>query len=98
MPIDKLKFEYEKRQRKISTLQIQLSRNTQEYDQLQEDWNDEYNSRRSQGRGALNDFDASGFQGGSNHLMSQISACEGEIRQLEAEMTAIEEAMETNWK
>jgi predicted nucleic acid-binding Zn-ribbon protein len=98
MPIEKLKFEYEKRQRKISTLQIQISRNTQEYDQLQQEWNDEYNSRRAQGRGALQDFDAGGFQGGSNHLMGQISACGGEINQLESEMSAIEKAMESSWK
>lgn len=94
-PVDRLRFEIEKRQRKISTLQIQLSRNSQEYDRLQEEWNDEYNSRRAQGRGALNDFDASGFQGGTTHLVNQIQACEGEISQLESEMNAIEQVLNT---
>jgi len=94
-PVDRLRFEIEKRQRKISTLQIQLSRNTREYDRLQEEWNDEYNSRRAQGRGALNDFDASGFQGGTTYLINQIQACEGEISQLESEMNAIEQVLNT---
>jgi len=46
----------------------------------------------------LHNFDASGYQGGSNHLSSEIGGYEGEISDMEAEMNAIEKAMDSNWK
>lgn len=98
LPVERLRFEYEKRQREIGSLQIQLSRLNLEYDRAQDEWGQAYDERRAAGRGALDDFDASGFRGSSDYLMREISSVQARIGTIEREMQDLEAAINSKWR
>jgi hypothetical protein len=94
MPIDKLKFEYEKRQRSISTLRMTASSLTRDYEQSERECDEYQEERRAQGE--LHP-DQIGYDY-RNRLIAKMGSCESQIREMESEMSAIEKAMESNWK
>ena len=83
MPIEKLKFEYEKRQRRIGPLQAQITRCTDEYDRTQREWDPEC---------------ASGLREYSNRMAGEAMSAESEVGSLHEEMGAIEKVLESKWK
>lgn len=97
LPVDRLRFEHEKRQREVSTLEIQISRVQRQIDQLQQDWNDAYEEAASSGSRGIHNFDASGYQSGDRALYNEIGNLEKRRSELESEMQAIEQALNTKW-
>lgn len=105
LPIERLKFEYEKRQRevasaerKVGSFQTQISRISHELDEMYE-WYERdclerpgaYNAAGTEPAG-LHDFPRE-----INRLQGEISDKEAQIRDLEDEMGAIEEVMDRKW-
>jgi chromosome segregation ATPase len=95
-PIDRLRFEYEKRERELSRLQMELSDLKREEAQINDDWN-EASSNLSSGADYRN-FDAGGYQSGLAHVSNQISNVHERMNELRAEMRAIEQALNAKWK
>ncbi len=97
-PVDRLRFEHEKRQREISNLQMQISRVQRQVDQLQQDWNDAYEKAASGGSRGIHNFDAGGYQSGQQAYYDEIGNMHGRISECESEMQAIEQALNSKWK
>lgn len=89
---ENLRFEYEKRQRKIQLLQSKISQLQIELNRERDDWNEEYNKYASCGN--LQHFDASGYRNGTNFINDQINELSSQINQLEKEMAEIERKLE----
>ena len=87
MPVDKLRFEFEKRQREISNLQRDISIAEQELEEINEAQQDAYAQRQS-------DYSAAGFNQASSNRMSGIMYTEEKIKALQAEMNAIERVLD----
>jgi len=95
-PVDRLRFEYEKRERELSRLQMELSDLKREEAQINDDWN-EASSNLSSGADYRN-FDAGGYQSGLTHVSNQISDLHGRMNELRTEMSTIEQALNAKWK
>jgi len=96
-PVDRLRFEYEKRQREVSNLQMQISHIERQVDQLQQEWNYAYEEAASSGPRGIHNFDASGYQSGQRALYDEISSLGMRRSELENEMQAIEHALNSKW-
>ncbi len=94
MPIDRLKFEYEKRHRSISTLRTKHSSVTHDYEQSERECEEYQEEQRSHG---IRHPDLIG-ENYRNKLIGEMGSCESQISEMESEMKAIERAMESNWK
>jgi chromosome segregation ATPase len=95
-PVDRLRFEYEKRERELSRLQMELSDLKREEAQINNDW--EEASSQLVTSADYRNFDAGGFQSGLQHISNQKSDVYGRMKELEAEMKAIEQALNAKWK
>jgi predicted nucleic acid-binding Zn-ribbon protein len=91
LTVDRLRFEYDKRQNELTRLQMELSDLRREYAQVNDDWN-EASSNLDSGADYRN-FDAGGYQSGLAYISNQISQVSQRINNLRAEMSAIEEAL-----
>ena len=91
MPVDRLRFEFEKRQREISNLQGNVSNAEQELRSSNESYEEAYACRQP-------DFDASGYNRYNTGLMNEIDYAEGQIKGLREEMDAIERVLDKKWK
>jgi hypothetical protein len=100
LPVERLRFEHEKRQSEIGRLQIQASRLENEFEQIQRDW--EQALKDLQNRygtvAGINMFDASGFQSASSRTMDDMSKANRRIYDLQDEMNAIEQILDYKWK
>jgi len=94
MPIDRLKFEYEKRQRSISTLRSKHSSITHDYEQSERECEEYQEEQRSHG---IRHPDLIG-ENYRNKLIGEMGSCESQISEMESEIKAIEKAMESSWK
>jgi predicted nucleic acid-binding Zn-ribbon protein len=94
MPVEKLKFEYEKRQRNISTLQMKASSLTRDYEQSERECDEYQEEQRSHGERHPEAI------GGDyrNRLAGEIMSAQSQISDFEAEMNAIEKVVDANWK
>jgi predicted nucleic acid-binding Zn-ribbon protein len=92
-PIDRLRFEHEKRQREISNLQMQNRHIERQIDQLQQEWNEAYEAASN-----IHTFDAGGYQSGQQAYYDEIGDANTLIRELESEIEAIEQALNSKWK
>lgn len=95
-PVDRLRFEYEKRERELSRLQMELSDLRREEAQINDDWNEASNNLGS--ATDYRNFDAGGYQSGLEHVSNQISNVHERTNELKAEMRAIEQALNAKWK
>lgn len=98
LPVDRLRFEYEKRQRGISNVQMQVSSVQRQFDELQQEWGDAYDEAAAQGSAGVTRFDASGFQSGTAYLYKEMDTLNGRIGELKAEMKAIDRVIGSKWK
>jgi len=89
--VDRLRFEFEKRQREISNLHGTISNAEQELRSSNESYEEAYACRQP-------DFDASGYNRYQTGLMNEIDHAENQIRALQAEMNAIERVLDKKWK
>ena len=90
-PVDRLRFEYEKRQNEITRLQMELSDLRREEAQINDDWNEASSNLGS--AADYRNFDAGGYQSGLAHVSNQISEVSRHMNELRAEMSASEEAL-----
>jgi chromosome segregation ATPase len=88
MPIDRLKFEHEKRQRNISMLRTKVSSMTRDYEQSEEECKRYQAEQRSHG---IHHPDLIG-ENYRNHLIGEMGSCESQISEMESEMKTIEKA------
>jgi chromosome segregation ATPase len=95
-PVDRLRFEYEKRERELSRLQMELSDLRREEAQINNDWEEASSNLRSSAD--YRNFDAGGYQSGLQHVSNQMSDVYGRMNELKAEMSAIEQALNAKWK
>lgn len=98
LPVDRLRFEHEKRQREVSNLQMQIPHIQRQIDQLQQDWNDAYEEAASDGSRGIHNFDAGGYQSGQQSYFSEIGNMQARMREFEGEMEAIEQVLNSKWK
>ena len=94
MPIDRLKFEYEKRQRSVSTLRMKASSLNRDYEQSERECDEYQEERRSHGE-RHPDLIGENYR---NRLIGEMGSCESQISEMESEMVAIEKVMESSWK
>ena len=92
MTTDQLRFEYEKRQRKVQLLQMKITSRSRELDELYE-W---YERERARNPYAYNG--AGGYPQGLDSIPREISRLENEINDFESEMSVIEEVLNTKWR
>lgn len=90
-PVDRLRFEIDKRQREISNLYGKVSYAEQELRSSNESYERAYACRQP-------DFDASGYNRYNTGLMNEIDSAEGRIKALQEELNAIEQVLNTKWK
>lgn len=106
LPVDRLRFEHEKRerdiaatQREINSKQVEISRYSRELDEMynyveQEKMRNPYAfSEAGSYPGGLNDIPR-----WINNLQSECSSKQGTIHQLEEEIAAIHEVLDTKWR
>jgi hypothetical protein len=90
-PVDRLRFEYEKRQRSIQSLQVKISRLSRELDEMYED----YEERRAANPRL---YDAAGTEpSGLNDIPREIGSYERDISQAEEEMGDIQTVLDAKW-
>jgi hypothetical protein len=94
LPVDRLRFEYEKRQREIESLQTKTYSLARERDNMEEElkeWEEEHK---------FNDYSADEMPclGGINRAYSEISESEDRIRQIQEEMKEIEKVINKKWR
>jgi hypothetical protein len=94
MPVEKLKFEYEKRQRNISTLRMKASSLTRDYEQSERECDEYQEERRAHGE-MHPDLIGENYR---NRLIGEMGSVESQISEAEVEMSAIEKVMDANWK
>lgn len=92
LPVERLRFEYEKRQREIQQLQIKISRRSRELDDMYEEYERDRNANPY-----LYDHPGA-YPGGLDSIPREISQLEENIGKLEDEMEAIDEVLNTKWK
>ena len=100
LPVERLRFEHEKRQSEIGRLQIQASRFEREYEEINEDWRqslEDLQNRYGTVAG-INMFDASGFKSSSARALDDMSKANSRIYELQDEMNAIEQILDYKWK
>ncbi|HZT59307.1 MAG TPA: hypothetical protein VFA21_11835 [Pyrinomonadaceae bacterium] len=97
-PVERLRFEYDKRQREVSNLQMQIRHIERKIDQLQEDWDEAYREAEASGPRGIHNFDAGGYQSGSQAYYDEIGDAGARIRELESEMSAIEQVLNSKWQ
>lgn len=100
LPVERLRFEHEKRQSELGRLQIQASRLESEYDQIQQDWEQSLQDLQDRygARAGINMFDATGFQRASTRTMEEMSEANSRMYKLQDEMNAIEQILDYKWK
>jgi len=91
--VERLSSERDKRLREVSNLERQIDRIEREIEQLQEDWNNAYEAASN-----IHNFDAGGYQSGQQAYYNDISEASARIRELESEIDAIEQALNSKWK
>lgn len=96
-PVDRLRFEHQKRQSEIPGLQLQLSRLQRQMDELQNEWGDAYNVAASR-PGGVSNFDASGYQNGERYFDEQMASINRRLSELNEEIQAIDNAFSSKWK
>lgn len=89
-PVDRLRFEFEKRQREISNLHAKISNAESELRSSNESYEEAYACRQP-------DFDASGYNRYNTGLMNEIDSSADRIKGLQAEMNAIERVLDKKW-
>jgi hypothetical protein len=92
-PVERLRFEYEKRQREVSNLQRQTEHIERKIERLQEDWNEAYEAAPN-----IHNFDAGGYQSGQQAYYDEIGDASARMRELESEMGAIEQVLNSKWQ
>jgi hypothetical protein len=100
LPVDRLRFEYEKRAREVDNAQSQYNNLERRYEQIQQEWGDELQELQSRhgARAGINMFDASGFQNASKITMDDMSRASYRVSELKDEMAAIEKVLNSKWR
>jgi hypothetical protein len=88
LPVERLRFEYEKRQRKLTTLQVKISGLNSEYERAVAAQEEEY-QRHVRNR-SLSSYDPPGTV---DYLIRELMGAEGEVGSLEAELSMIDRAL-----
>lgn len=96
-PVERLRFECEKRQREVSNLQRQIEHIERKIEHLQEDWDTAYKEAEASGPRGIHNFDAGGYQSGQQAYYDDIGDAGARIRELEGEMEAIEQVLNSKW-
>lgn len=91
LPVDRLKFEYEKRQREIQQVQTKISRLSREEEDIRED----YYRDKSENPGA---YIHGGYPIGLDSIPREIGQLEKRIGEIEDDMEAINQVLNTKWK
>jgi hypothetical protein len=89
---ERLKFEYEKRHREISNIQMQINRLSRELDEMYE-W---YEQDRALHSGAYNA--AGAYPSGLDSIPRQINSLQSDIGRLEGEMKVLEYVLNQKWR
>lgn len=90
---NRLRFEYEKRQREIGTLQSELSDLRRQEAQINEDW--EAAASQLENGADYRNFDAGGYQSGLAHVSDQIGDVSRQVTSLREELSAIDAILRT---
>jgi hypothetical protein len=91
LPVDRLRFEYEKRQREVSTINIDASRLSREINELYEWYEQDKRAHPA-------NYDHAGSSLGWDGLQNQINEGQRRCSELEREMSAIDEVLNQKWK
>ena len=92
LSVDRLRFEYEKRQREIESLQIKIYSLTHERDDMEdeyEEWSENHPDAEPEERPLIDAI---------NRAYDEISKSEERISQIQEEMKEIEKVIDKKWK
>ena len=98
LPVDRLRFEFEKRQWESSDCKNQTSSVRRAEERLQSDQSEAYDEAASSGPRGIHDFYAGGFESESKAKYREIARLEKRVGELEAEMSAIQQVIDSKWK
>src|ERR1039457_6612377 len=87
LSVEKLRFEIDKRQRRLSAERAEISQLKRDYDRREEDWEEDYAAAQSS-RYMSENFDSTYYQKGMDTLQSQIDDYRQSVRELQSEIAA----------
>ena len=85
-PTEQLRFEYQKGQREITNLSLQIQIASQELREIESSWEEAYAHRDP-------DFSAGGFHEATNDRMSIIMSAEARVKEIEERLSAIDRVL-----
>lgn len=98
LPVDRLTFEHDRRQREVADLRRQISECKRAFDQVQRDQSEAYREAEQSGPRGIHDFYAGGYEKEANALGREIRESEARADELRAEMSAIKNVLDKKWK